>query len=186
MAKVVDAAEHMLEELGPEKTSIPLLAEKTGVPRAAIYPFFPDKYVLFSHMAQRHMDGLTQALTRSLRKPASDWRKWVNVAVRAAAAYYNAHPAASVLLLSGYFSDVDREAHEAKNVTLGVLFRSATASMGALPGLPVLPDVATIGVEIAFACMKYGYAKEGRISPRICQEATRAVVAYLAPWDDPT
>lgn len=40
MAKVLSAAEQMLATLGPEKTSIPALAEAAEVPRAAIYPFF--------------------------------------------------------------------------------------------------------------------------------------------------
>ncbi len=43
LTRVIEAAERMLEELGPEKTSIPALAEISEVPRAAIYPFFPDK-----------------------------------------------------------------------------------------------------------------------------------------------
>jgi AcrR family transcriptional regulator len=184
MAKVLEAAERMLEEMGPEKTSIPALAEVTGVPRPAIYPFFPDKYALFSHLALAHMDGLTKALTLSADQPTEDWREWVDAAIGIAAGYYNAHPVASILLLRGSFSDTDRAAHEAKNTTLGELFRAKAASMGTLTGLPETPDVATIGLEIAFACMKHGYSREGRVSPEICREASRAVIAYLSAWDD--
>jgi len=183
MAKVLEAAERMLEEVGPEKTSIPALAEATGVPRAAIYPFFPDKYALFSHLALMHMDGLTKALAHPAGDATRDWRGWADAAIKQAAEYYNAHPAAAVLLLHGSFSDADRAAHEAKNATLGTLFRAKAASLGALKALPVTPDAATIGVEIAFACMKHGYAKQGRVSPEICREASRAVTAYLASWD---
>lgn len=183
MAKVLEAAEHMLEEVGPEKTSIPALAEVTGVPRAAIYPFFPDKYALFSHLALSHMDGLTKALAPLAQEPTYDWREWVDAAISVAAEYYNAHPAASILLLRGAFSDSDRAAHEAKNATLGALFRAKATSMGVLPTLPAIPDVATIGIEIAFACMKHGYASEGRVSSEICREASRAVIAYLSSWD---
>lgn len=185
MAKVLEAAERMLEEVGPEKTSIPALAEVTGVPRAAIYPFFPEKYALFSHLALTHMDGLTQALARSSAAEVRDWREWVEVAIGVAADYYNAHPAASILLLHGSFSDTDRDAHEAKNATLGTLFRAKAASLGVLTALPSIPDVATLGIEIAFACMKHGYATEGRVSPEICREAVRAVTAYLGSWDEP-
>ena len=183
MAKVLEAAEHMLEEVGPEKTSIPALAEATGVPRAAIYPFFPDKYALFSRLALMHMAGLTQALTLPAEAPVHGWREWVEAAIAKTAGYYNAHPAARVLLLRGSFSDTDRAAHAAKNATLGALFRARAASMGALTRLPATPDAATIALEIGFACMKHGYATEGRVSPQICQEASRAVIAYLASWE---
>lgn len=185
MAKVLEAAERMLEEVGPEKTSIPALAESTGVPRAAIYPFFPDKYALFSHLALMHMDGLTKALATSKAERTRSWRTWVDAAIKVAAEYYNAHPAASTLLLRGSFADADRAAHEAKNVTIGALLRAKAASLGALTALPLAPDAATIAVEIAFACMKHGYATEGLVSPTICVEASRAVVAYLSSWDNP-
>lgn len=42
---------------------------------------------------------------------------------------------------------------------LGTLFRAKAASLGAPPALPSIPDVATISLEIAFACMKHSYAK---------------------------
>lgn len=184
MARVLEAAERMLEEVGPEKTSVPAIAEATGVPRAAIYPFFPDKYALFSHLALMHMDGLTKALATSKAERTRSWRTWVDAAIKVAAEYCNSHPAASVLLLRGSFADADRAAHEAKNVTIGALFRAKVASLGALTALPVTPDAATIAVEIAFACMKHGYATVGSVSTAICQEASRAVVAYLASWDD--
>lgn len=184
MARVLKAAERMLEEIGPEKTSIPALAEATGVPRAAIYPFFPDKYALFSHLALRYLDQLTKALMRASEKPSEHWRDWVHTAISAAAKYYNAHPAASVLLLRGSLLEADRAAHDARSATIGAMFRSRVASTGAFTRLPLYPDAATIAVEIAFACMQHGYMKQGRISPAICREASRAVIAYLAAWDD--
>ncbi|MGT2509843.1 TetR/AcrR family transcriptional regulator [Cupriavidus basilensis] len=180
--KVLEAAERMLAEVGPEKTSIPALAEATGVPRAAIYPFFPDKYALFSHLARKHMDGLMQAIELSKAGRARSWQAWVETTIKVAADYYNAHPAASILLLKGSFAESDQAAHELKNRTIGGLFRAKAASLKALEALPSVPDVATIAVEIAFACMEHGYAQEGTISPIICQEAVRAVVAYLSSW----
>jgi AcrR family transcriptional regulator len=184
MAKVLEAAERMLEEVGPEKTSIPALAEASGVPRAAIYPFFPDKYALFSWLARTHMERLTQALATSKAERTRTWRTWVEAVIKAAADYYNTHPAASVLLLRGAFADGDRDAHEAKNVAIGDLLRAKLSKLGELQALPTTPDVATIAVELAFACMKHGYLQEGRVSGPICDEATRAVTAYLTEWDD--
>ena len=183
MAKVLEAAERMLEAVGPEKTSIPALAEASGVPRAAIYPFFPDKYALFSHLARVHMERLTEALATSKAERARTWRTWVDAVIGAAADYYNSNAVASVLLLRGSFADSDRDAHAAKNAVIGGLLRAKAAKLGELRSLPTAPDVATIAVELAFACMKHGYAREGKVSPAICEEATRAVTAYLGRWD---
>jgi AcrR family transcriptional regulator len=182
MAKVLSAAEQMLATLGPEKTSIPALAEAADVPRAAIYPFFPDKYALFSHLAQSHMAQLAQVLREAELKSADTLHDWVDAAVAATARYYNAHPAASVLLLRGAFTEPEQEAHAAKNLTIGEMFRAKVRELPELDALPSDPDVVLIAIELAFACMKYGYAREGTVSPAICREATRAVTNYLGQW----
>ncbi len=179
VARVVEAAERLLEQLGPEKTSIPAIAAAADVPRAAIYPFFPDKYALFSHLARQHMDCLTARLATLEGADSSDWRGWVQRLIEQAADYYNSHPVASILLLRGTWNEIDHEAHAAKNRSISSLTRT---HLQGLAELPRSPDVAMLAVEIAFACMKHGYAEEGRISPAICHEATRAALAYLAPW----
>ncbi len=182
ITRVIEAAERMLEELGPEKTSIPALAEISEVPRASIYPFFPDKYALFAHIAQIHMQRLVDAIANSGATRTRTLHTWVRTVIDTCVDYYNAHPAASVLLLSGSFSDADRAAHATKNTSIGRLLRDAAARLGELPTLPVSPDVATIAVEIGFACLKFGYVQEGRIDTAVRNEAFRAVMAYLDHW----
>lgn len=184
MARVIEAAERMLEEVGPEKTSIPALAETSGVPRASIYPFFPDKYVLYAHIAQLHMQRLAEAIASSGAARTRTMHTWVRTVIDTCVDYYNAHPAASALLMNGSFSDIDRSAHTSKNVSIGRLLRDAAIRLGELPGLPQSPDVATIAVEIGFACLKFGYVQAGHIDGAVRNEAIRAVMAYLDHWRD--
>src|SRR5476649_2764481 len=175
VARVIEAAEHMLVELGPEKTSIPALAEISAVPRASIYPFFPDKYALFAHIAQIHMQSISDAVVNSGIARTRTLHVWVLTVIDICVDYYNTHPVAGVLLLSGSFRDTDRAAHAAKNTSFGQLLRDAAERFGELAALPVSPDVATIAVEIGFACLKFGYAQDGYIDTAIRNEASRAV-----------
>ncbi len=183
MSEVLEAAVQMLEDAGLERTSIPALSKVTGVPRAAIYPFFPDKYALFSHLARVYMDELAKAIASPGLGRSRSWTAWIRTAIGVAAEFYNARPAASILLLKGAFTGTDRAANDAKNSTIGSLFRTKIASLNVLKTLPTQPNVAAIAVEIVFACMKHGYAQEGTVSPAICREASRAVIAYLSTWD---
>ncbi|WP_208451297.1 TetR/AcrR family transcriptional regulator [Burkholderia gladioli] len=186
MARVLDAASRMIEEVGLERTSIPALAEAAGVPRAAIYPFFPDKYALFAELAQMHLQRLAQAIEASGASRTRTWRTWVAAAIAASADYYNAHPVASALILVGSFAQSDRDAHAATNRSIGNLLRAEFGRLKQSPALPETPDVATIAVEIAYACQRHGYAREGHVSAAICEEASRAVCAYLACWETGT
>jgi AcrR family transcriptional regulator len=183
IARVWEAAERLLLDVGLEAASIPEIASAAGVPRASIYQYYPDKYALFAHMAEAHMEklGLHVSAAQPRGGPPA-WRKLVHTVIQAAAAYYNEHPVASILLLNGPFGQSDRDAHLAKDAELARQFRLLIATDNNGPRLPCEPDVAAIAVELAFAVLKYGYAREGTISNAVCDEATRAVVAYLSEW----
>ncbi len=174
----------MLVKLGPEKTSIPALAEMSGVPRASIYPFFPDKYALFAHISQIHTRSIGEAIAHSGVSRAGTLNAWVGTVIDICVIYYNEHPAACVLLMNGFFRDTDRAAHAAKNISIGQLLRNAAERFREYREFPLSPDVATIAVEIGFACLKFGYAQEGYINNAVRNEACRAVMAYLDLWRD--
>jgi AcrR family transcriptional regulator len=183
IARVLEAAERLLLDVGPEAASIPEIASAAAVPRASIYQYYPDKYALFAHMAEAHMEKLRLHISGTQpRGGPLTWRKLVRTMVRATAAYYNEHPVASILLLKGPFGQRDRDAHLVKDAELARQFRLLIATDNKGPRLPRKPDVAAIAVELAFAVLKYGYAREGTISNAVCDEATRAVVAYLSEW----
>lgn len=181
VARVLDMAEKLLLERGPEGTSIPEIALGADVPRASIYQYFPDRYALFAHLAETHMDRLkTHMLTAQAKGAGSDWQNMVGSLVRAATSYYNANPVTSVLLLKGPFGDQDREAHLMKDGELADQFRLLIASDKKNPRFSKKPDVVAIAVELAFAVLRYGYAREGTLSRSITEEAACAAIAYLS------
>ncbi|ERO61358.1 TetR/AcrR family transcriptional regulator [Pseudomonas piscis] len=185
MEKVLAAAEQLLQEVGPDATSIPEIAKLSGVPRASIYQFFPDKYALLAHLASQQMERIAALIDSSRPGSEGDWKQAIGRVIRGVAGYYNAHPAASLLLLRGNFTPLDSQAHERKDAMIGSLLRDYLLARGGFDSLPRQPDVTTLAVEIAFACMKYGYLAEGRISETICVEAEQAATAYLSRWQSP-
>lgn len=183
ITKVLEAAEQLLSEVGPDAASIPEISKLSGVPRASIYQFFPDKYVLFAHLAQLQMERIGQLIVSMQPQVKEDWRAAIGRVVRGVADYYNAHPAAAALLMRGNFTSADRQAHQEKDSMIGSLLREFLQAEGAFEKLPQQPDTATLSVEIAFACMRYGYLEQGHISEAICSESIEAVIAYLSRWE---
>jgi AcrR family transcriptional regulator len=183
IARALEAAEKLLLERGPEAASIPEIAVAAKVPRASIYQYYPDKFALFAQLAEKHMEKLkTHILAAQPGGRAADWRNMVRSVVGATAGFYNAEPVTSVLLLKGPFGDQDRAAHYAKDRELAELFRLMIASDKKAPTLPKQPDVVAIAIELAFAVLRYGYARDGTLSRPIRDEAVRAVIAYLSQW----
>jgi AcrR family transcriptional regulator len=183
IAQVLAAAEELLGEVGPDAASIPEISKLSGVPRASIYQFFPDKYVLFAHLAQLQMERIGELIVAMQPQADEDWRAAIGRVIRGVADYYNAHPAAAALLMRGNFTPTDRQAHQEKDAMIGSLLRDYLQAKEVFNELPHQPDAATLSVEIAFACMRYGYRLEGHISEAICTEAAKAATAYLSRWE---
>lgn len=178
------AAEKLLVEIGPERTSVPEIANAAGVPRPTIYQYFPDKYALFAHLADGHFERVLTYIADALsREEARGWREVVTAAVKAATDYYNANAVARILLLTGPYGIRDREAQAEKDRALSKLLRERFSQDSSLGKLPDDPDVVALAIEMAFACLKYGYFQDGAISAGICAEATRAAVRYLSSWE---
>lgn len=176
------AAEKLLVELGPDKTSIPEIAVRADVPRATIYQYFPDKYALFAHMAEGHYGRIADAIGAATAGAQEvDWRELVRIVVDAVADFYDANQVAAILILTGPFGAADSAAHLEKDKMLADVFRARLGlDDDAEPA--GTPDRVGLAIQIAFACLRWGYVQDGFLSPAIRAEAVRAATAYIAPF----
>lgn len=180
----LETAERMLATLDPEEVSIPEIAKEAGVPRASLYQFFPNKYVLLAQLAEQQLGQVAAAVSVVAANSGSrNWKDLVRELIQAASAYYNRSALASKLILGGPFS---RTAYLAQTVTIehiGREVRAAVARLDPTLHLPEDPDVVTLAVEVTFACLKHGYYREGVISQPIQEQAIQVALAYLSSWE---
>ncbi len=183
VAQIIEATEQLLRLHGPEETSIPEIAKLTGIPRASIYQFFPNKYVLFNHLAEMYLGQVSDAI-RQLGASCHEltWQQTTNVLIRGSSAFYNQSAIASMLVLGGPFSRSAYLAQEITIVNIGQDVRSLFANLAQPFTPPASPDTTTYSVEIAFACMKRGYYEDGQVTEAAQEQATHAAIAYLSRW----
>ena len=182
---VILVAEKLLVELGPDRTSIPEIAARAEVPRTTIYQYFPDKYALFAHMAESHYERIASAIgAAAAGAEKADWQELVRIVVDAVADFYNANEVAAILILLGPFGSADSAAHIEKDKRLAELFRTRLGLGGWEDEQADAPDRIGLAIQIAFACLRWGYMHDRFISPAIRTEAVRATTAYIAPFID--
>jgi len=185
MEAVLRAADEFVAAHGPERASIPEIAELAGVPRASVYQFYPDKYALLSHVAERHLASIVDLLfSAGSSLLTRDYRQVVSMLVETAADYFDTHPAAATLLLGGPFSRAAYLAREEQISRLGTALRFLGANLARPLIMPEAPDVAVIAAEIGLACMRLGYYREGRVSRPMREQAVIASCAYLKLWEE--
>lgn len=180
VAAIMAAAEALLVDVGPEAVSIPEVAKASGILRASVYQFFPDKYALIAAIAEHHLERVARLLadfaprTRDLDMPTL-----IERLVDGASDYYDATPVASIVVLGGPFSQRAYLAQTRTIIDIGGGVRTMLAACRTPLDLPEDPDAATLCVEIAFACMKHGYYRDGHLSRQTRRETTAAATAYL-------
>ncbi len=180
VARAIQAAEKLLIEIGPEEVSIPDIAEASGVPRASLYQFYANKHQLFSAIAEIHLARVAAVVKQggeALR--GMKWRDSVPLLVRAASDYYNQNPVAGILILGWPMSRASYMAQEVTIENIGDELRHIFRAFDPPVELASTPDVATIVTELAFACLKYGYYRDGAISEDIMEQAALAATGYL-------
>jgi AcrR family transcriptional regulator len=181
-------AEYLLILVGPEETSIPEIAIKSGVPRASLYQFYPNKYAIFAHLAQIHLlrlEYIVKAKTiEAIHQNLKNLETIVTLLTNIVADYYDASPVASILILGGPFSQSSYQAQESMIGSITHTIREFFNQVEPPLFLPEKPDVVTLVIEIAFACMKHGYYQESFISPMIREQAAKASLAYLKCWEN--
>lgn len=171
--RALEAAEQLLSEGGPEACSIPEVAKAADVPRAAIYRYFPDRPALLAAMAAASMDQLGEVIRKTIQElPRASSKGVLEAAVVETVRFFNDEPVASILQFNGPFGVVDRKTHHQKS---GLLIEAM------LPRLPagISEETLALTIEIIFACLRYGYFRDGRLTRAIASEALRAGNAFL-------
>ncbi|MCB1526981.1 MAG: TetR/AcrR family transcriptional regulator [Hyphomicrobiaceae bacterium] len=171
--RALEAAEQLLREGGPEACTIPEVAKAAEVPRAAIYRYFPDRPALLAAMAAASMDQLGEVIRDTLEELSNPSpQELFASAIAETMRFFNEDRVASVLQFNGPFGAIDRETHHRKS-------RLLIATM--LPHLPsgISQETLALTIEIIFACLRYGYFRDGRVTDAIAAEALRAANAFL-------
>lgn len=180
--QVVQCAEVLLADEGLAGFSIPAVAERLGYTRASIYKFFPTPYAVLNELARRHLDALESRLRRLAPAVVTEpWPEALRGMTLEAAAFYNAHAVARLLILGGPVSDDSYRAQELTMQRLGGIARDLLLVRGIR--LPTSkPDAAMLLVDLGTTCFRVSQFLHGRITPEYQEEAVYAMQAYLGRY----
>jgi AcrR family transcriptional regulator len=99
-AALLERAELLLEEVGPEKLSLRELARQAGVSHGAPRQHFPDKQSLLDELAVTGLDRMGAALDAALDGADGPFAGRLEVFVRAWVGFATAHPALLELMFA--------------------------------------------------------------------------------------
>ena len=171
VARMLDAAAELLDEVGPEALTTSAIAVRAGVSVGSLYQYFPDKHAVVEALSRRAFERFS-ALLADL--PRGDWGRSVDDVIDAYVCF--ARDEAGFLVLS-FGGPVGVHALDPGDDNNAVVARTLGAVL-AVPGLS--DDVLRLAVEVGDAILQLAFRRDPAGDPLLVQEAKTAVRAYLA------
>lgn len=180
---VLAEAEKILEADGLAGFSIPVIAEHLGMTRGSVYAYFPTPYAILNELVERHLNALENTFVESaVQLSGLRWWEGIDWALDKSMAYYNAHPAARLLILGGALSDSSYRSLEALVKRLAVMVRRVWESRTVGKPIPQDPDVFTLAIDIGLSCFRRSFFEHGEIREAYKDAGARAMRGFLEPY----
>lgn len=176
---LLDATAELLSERTEDDISLADIAERTGVPLASVYHFFPNRNAAFVALARRYHSIIGAAAHRPLDPMPATWQDYIAARQRLGASYLNDNPAALRLFMGAGVSVEVRNTDLNGNAELA---RSRAAALRAsfdMPTLPDLEDRIAVSIALVDGIWALSYSLHREITQHYLGESIRSSVAYL-------
>jgi len=177
---MLDACAVLIEEVGYDRLSTTLIAERAGVAVGSLYQFFPDKRAVVGELTRRHLQRFVIAVRERLA--ASDVSHWWDAVDSLFDVYLAMHrelPGFSGL----HFGDaVDIRLLDEERDNNTVVADELTDILAERINVPttILAVPIAVAVEAADAVLGLAFRRNPQGDPQFVDEAKRLVRGYLA------
>lgn len=93
LTALLDAAASVVDEVGIERLTTAMVAERAGASIGTVYRYFPDRIVLLQALGSRNFDRVMARITEAINDPAhADWRAALSTAFASVIDTYRTEP----------------------------------------------------------------------------------------------
>lgn len=174
---LLDAAAELVDEIGFERLTTQMVAERAGASIGTVYRYFPDRVAVLHGLRERSIDRYRARVAELLRQQAqlTTWWQLIETAVDACIEMYRDEPGFSVVHAADRELSDDGEEPEFASRMARVL----AAEFGGVADTPELRFRIGVAIELADALIHRAYSRDPQGDPRYLDEAKRVVRGYL-------
>ncbi len=178
LASLLDAAAAVIDEIGYERLTTAMVAERAGASIGTVYRYFPDRIVLLQNLSARSLVGFVERTRVTLFDQAhASWWDAVSAIILDMVAAFQSEPGYRSLRL-GDVLDVRPTPALPGSSVVGELIATALTERFDLPS----DDLAfrlEIVITLVDALLSRAFAIEARGNKRVIAEASSLARAYL-------
>jgi len=178
---LLDAAAAIIDEIGYERLTTAMVAERAGASIGTVYRYFPDRIAVVDALALRCVQRLTGRVVEAVSDDAvTDWRRAVELFVDAKAQMYRVEPGFRAIR----FGDApDVRAPETRQYTspLAEQLLTVFAEHCSVVRTPELELGLQVAVEIVNALLARAFIDDTEGDERFVAECRTVLTSYLEP-----
>ncbi|MBN9607304.1 MAG: TetR family transcriptional regulator [Actinomycetales bacterium] len=182
LTALLDAAAQVVHEIGYERLTTAMVADRAGASIGTVYRYFPDRIAVLQSLAARNAERLTERIAQTVADSSLDGWKAVGEAVfDVAVEAYRTEPGYAALRFGDVLDLRPRAGSPANAVLAGRLFDALTSRFG-------LDDSAEARLafeaasELCDALVARAFWSDPQGDPRFLEQARRAAFALVGPY----
>jgi AcrR family transcriptional regulator len=180
LSALLDAAAAVVDEVGFDRITTAMVAERAGASIGTVYRYYPDRVAVLHALRERAVLRFRQRVAEELRISTPDtWWDAVDCAVTAFVGLYRSEPGFRIL----HFADRERAPQgDSDEIESGFFARQMAVVLAEEFGLPAGPDLIfrlEITVEMADALLSRAFQSDPLGDARFITECRRIMHDYL-------
>lgn len=172
---LLDAAAGLIDEIGYERLTTAMVAERAGASIGTVYRYFPDRIAVVDALALRSLQRLSQRLDAALAEAGDDWAAPVDLLVDCLVDLHRTEPGFRAVRF-GERPEADGDG----GTTLADQLATALAARTDGVDVESLAVPADVAVETAQALVAHA-ARGGDLDEALVAECRRVLRAALEP-----
>lgn len=183
---LLDAAAAIIDEIGFERLTTAMVAERAGASIGTVYRYFPDRIAVVEALAVRCIQRLTDRIDAAVVEGGlTEWRDTVDIAIDTEVAMYRSEPGFRAIRFgdiettdrvpSGRVDDTDGRR------SLADMFTALLVTRFDVEATPDFVFAIEIATEIGSSLLARAFARDPEGDPRFIDECRTVVTAYLEP-----
>lgn len=187
LSALLDAAAAVVDEVGFDRITTAMVAERAGASIGTVYRYYPDRVAVLHALRERAVLRFRQRFVdeMSISRPETWWDA-VDCAGTAFVELYRSEPGFRIL----HFADRERISEsDSPDVQTGAFARRLADVLAEEFGLPAGPDLSfrlEITIELADALLSRAFAVDPQGDERIIEECRRIMHDYLVGYYGPS
>jgi AcrR family transcriptional regulator len=179
---LLSAAQALLNERELDEISLGDVAAHAGVPKGSAYHFYEDIGDLYAALLAVTEEEVLRTQGLPITETVREWPDVIRILIRRGAELYNSNRPHCQLQIGPKTPPELKLRDRRSDFALGGIFQKQLAGFFELPQIANVDQVLFRSVEIADLMFGLSVLEHGRITPEMCAEAERAVVAYLGTY----